>query len=137
MRHSTSPRPRTAGYGCWIAAPLRGVFTTSGSGGLEAAVGTTLSPGDRVLGVSAGALGNRFRSIAEAYGAVGLRAEKPSEVVPVLKEALKIKRPVFMDFVVDWREKVYPMVPAGASIDQMLFHEPEEKPRKKKLRAVK
>jgi acetolactate synthase-1/2/3 large subunit len=78
-----------------------------------------------------------FVKVAEAYGAVGLRAEKPSEVVPVLKEALKIKRPVFMDFVVDWKEKVYPMVPAGASIDQMLFHEPEEKPRKKKLRAVK
>jgi acetolactate synthase-1/2/3 large subunit len=78
-----------------------------------------------------------FVKVAAAYGAVGLRAEKPSDVVPVLKEALKIKRPVFMDFVVDWKEKVYPMVPAGASIDQMLFHEPEEKPRKKKLRAVK
>jgi acetolactate synthase-1/2/3 large subunit len=78
-----------------------------------------------------------FVKVAEAYGAVGLRAVKPSEVEPVLREAFKIKRPVFMDFVVDWKEKVYPMVPAGASIDQMLFHEPEEKPRKKKLRAVK
>jgi aspartate aminotransferase-like enzyme len=45
------------------------LLTTSGSGGLEAAVVNTLSPGDRVLGVSAGAFGNRFRSIAEAYGA--------------------------------------------------------------------
>jgi acetolactate synthase-1/2/3 large subunit len=78
-----------------------------------------------------------FVKVAEAYGAVGLRAVKPSEVEPVLREAFKIKRPVFMDFVVDWKEKVYPMVPAGASIDQMLFHEPEERPRKKKLRAVK
>ncbi len=65
-----------------------------------------------------------FVKVAEAYGAVGLRATKPSEVEPVLKEALKIKKkPVFMDFVVDWKEKVYPMVPAGAAIDEMIFEE--------------
>jgi acetolactate synthase-1/2/3 large subunit len=78
-----------------------------------------------------------FVMVAEAYGAVGLRATKPSEVEPVLKEAFKTKRPVFMDFVCDWREKVFPMVPAGASIDHMLFDESEEKKEKKKLRAVK
>ncbi len=79
-----------------------------------------------------------FVKIAEAYGAVGLRATKPSEVVPVLKEAIKTKKPVFMDFVVDWKEKVYPMVPAGAAIDDMLFYEPaRKKPARKRLRAVK
>jgi acetolactate synthase-1/2/3 large subunit len=77
-----------------------------------------------------------FVKLAEAYGAVGLRATKPSEVEPVLKEAFKIKKTVFMDFVVHWKEKVYPMVPAGAPIDHMLFEEPEEKV-EKKLRAVK
>ncbi|MDP2753408.1 MAG: biosynthetic-type acetolactate synthase large subunit [Nitrospirota bacterium] len=77
-----------------------------------------------------------FVKIAEAYGAVGLRATKPGEVEPVLKEAFKTKRTVFMDFVVDWKEKVFPMVPPGAPIDQMLFEEPEEKA-KKKLKAVK
>ncbi len=78
-----------------------------------------------------------FLKVAEAYGAVGLRAEKPSEVVPVIKEALKVKdRPVFMDFRVDWKEKVYPMVPAGAAIDEMIFEEEPEK-EEKKLRAVK
>ena len=77
-----------------------------------------------------------FVKIAEAYGAVGLRATKPSEVEPVLKEAFKTKRTVFMDFVVDWKEKVYPMVPPGAPIDQMLFEEKEEKA-EKKLKAVK
>ncbi len=77
-----------------------------------------------------------FVKVAEAYNAVGLRATKPEEVEPVLKEALKVKdKPVFMDFVVDWREKVYPMVPAGASIDEMLFE--EEKKEEKKVRAVK
>jgi len=77
-----------------------------------------------------------FIKVAEAYGAVGLRATKPSEVEPVLKEGFKIKKTVFMDFHVHWKEKVYPMVPAGAAIDQMLFEETEEKPAKK-LKAVK
>lgn len=78
-----------------------------------------------------------FVKVAEAYGAVGLRATKPEEVEPVIKEALKIKNiPVFIDFVVDWKEKVYPMVPAGASIDEMIFEQEEKKPAKK-LKAVK
>lgn len=75
-----------------------------------------------------------FVKVAEAYGAVGLRATKPSEVEPVIKEALSIRKPVFMDFVVDWKEKVYPMVPPGAAIDQMIF---EEKKKERKLKAVK
>jgi len=77
-----------------------------------------------------------FVKVAEAYSAVGLRATKKSEVEPVLKEAFAIKRPVFMDFVIDCAEKVYPMVPAGAAIDQMLFREEAKKP-EKKLKAVK
>ena len=42
-----------------------------------------------------------------------------------------------MDFVVDWKEKVYPMVPAGASIDEMIFDEEKEDKKEKKLKAVK
>jgi aspartate aminotransferase-like enzyme len=45
------------------------ILTCAGTGGLEAAVVNTLSPGDRVLGVSIGAFGDRFAGIAEAYGA--------------------------------------------------------------------
>jgi aspartate aminotransferase-like enzyme len=44
------------------------LLTTSGTGGLEAAVVNTLSPGDRVLAISIGAFGDRFINIAEAYG---------------------------------------------------------------------
>jgi len=77
-----------------------------------------------------------FVKVAEAYGAVGFRATKPSEVEPVLKEAFRIKKTVVMDFNVYWKEKVYPMVPAGAPIDQMLFEETKEKA-EKKLKAVK
>jgi acetolactate synthase I/II/III large subunit len=76
-----------------------------------------------------------FVALAEAYGAVGLRAEKPSEVEPVLKDAFKVKRPVMMDFVCDWKEKVFPMVAPGAPIDEMMFGEKEKKS-EKKLRAA-
>lgn len=77
-----------------------------------------------------------FVKVAQAYGAVGLRATKPSEVEPVIREAFKVNKPVVMDFVCDWKEKVYPMVPAGAAIDQMLLLEPEAENKKKKLKAV-
>jgi len=62
-----------------------------------------------------------FVKLAEAYGAMGLRATKPSEVVPVIKKALNSKKPVIMDFVVEQEEGVYPMVPAGAAIDEMIL----------------
>jgi acetolactate synthase-1/2/3 large subunit len=62
-----------------------------------------------------------FVKLAEAYGAVGLRAQRPAEVVPVIREALRTPLPVFMDFVVESEEGVYPMVPAGEAIDRMLL----------------
>jgi acetolactate synthase-1/2/3 large subunit len=62
-----------------------------------------------------------FVKLAEAFGAVGLRASKPEEVEPVLKEGLAVSRPVIMDFRVDREEGVYPMVPAGAPITEMLL----------------
>ncbi|HUT84850.1 MAG TPA: biosynthetic-type acetolactate synthase large subunit [Thermodesulfobacteriota bacterium] len=62
-----------------------------------------------------------FVKLAEAYGAVGLRAQKPEEVVPVIKKALSIRQPVFMDFWVDPEEGVYPIVPAGAPISKMIL----------------
>ena len=65
--------------------------------------------------------GPDFVKLAEAYGAVGLRATKPEEVEPVIREALAIRRPVIMDFVVDRDECVYPMVPAGAALTEMLL----------------
>jgi acetolactate synthase-1/2/3 large subunit len=59
--------------------------------------------------------------IAEAYGALGLRATTPDEVVPVIKKGLSARGPVIMDFVVEREECVYPMVPAGAPITEMLL----------------
>ncbi|NPA58516.1 MAG: biosynthetic-type acetolactate synthase large subunit [Aquificae bacterium] len=62
-----------------------------------------------------------FVKLAEAMGAVGLRATKPSEVREVLQKAMEINdRPVIMDFVVDREENVLPMVPAGKSYREMI-----------------
>ena len=62
-----------------------------------------------------------FVKLAEAYGAEGLRATKPEEVETVLKKGLASKKPVIMDFVVEKEECVYPMVPAGAPVTEMLL----------------
>jgi len=62
-----------------------------------------------------------FVKLAEAYGAVGLRATKPSEVEPVIKEALATDNTVMMDFVVAREEGVFPMVPAGKATTEMLL----------------
>ena len=62
-----------------------------------------------------------FVLLAQAYGAVGLRATKPSEVEAVIKEALATKNTVVMDFVISREEGVYPMVPAGKATTEMLL----------------
>jgi acetolactate synthase-1/2/3 large subunit len=62
-----------------------------------------------------------FVKLAEAYGAEGLRATKPEEVEAILKKGLASKKPVIMDFQVEKEECVYPMVPAGAPVTEMLL----------------
>ncbi len=62
-----------------------------------------------------------FVKLAEAYGAVGLRATKPSEVEDVLSRGLASDKTIIMDFVVEREESVYPMVPAGGAITEMLL----------------
>jgi acetolactate synthase-1/2/3 large subunit len=61
-----------------------------------------------------------FVKLAEAYGAVGLRASRPSEVEPVIRAALASDRPTIMDFIVNPAEKVSPMVPAGSPLSEIL-----------------
>lgn len=62
-----------------------------------------------------------FVKIADAYGAKGLRATRPEEVEEVIREALSIPGPVVIDFEVAQEECVYPMVPAGGSLRDMLL----------------
>ncbi len=62
-----------------------------------------------------------YVKLAEAYGAVGLRAEHPDEVDAVIDKALSIEdRSVVIDFRVDAKEMCFPMVPAGASNDDII-----------------
>ncbi|MBA3008321.1 MAG: biosynthetic-type acetolactate synthase large subunit [Proteobacteria bacterium] len=62
-----------------------------------------------------------FVLLAQAYGAVGLRATKKSEVEAVIKEALATDNTVIMDFVIAREECVFPMVPAGKATTEMLL----------------
>jgi acetolactate synthase I/II/III large subunit len=59
--------------------------------------------------------------VAEAYGAVGLRLDAEKDVDKVLKEAFRNNKPTFIDVRVNPEECVYPMVPAGASLKEMLL----------------
>jgi acetolactate synthase-1/2/3 large subunit len=63
-----------------------------------------------------------FVKLAEAYGHVGMRIEKSSDVEGALREALALKdRLVFMDFQTDQTENVFPMVQAGKGLSEMLL----------------
>ena len=62
-----------------------------------------------------------FVRLAESYGAVGLRVFTPDQVRPALEKAFSVHdRPVILDFVVDPEENVFPMVPAGAALYEMI-----------------
>jgi acetolactate synthase I/II/III large subunit len=59
---------------------------------------------------------------AEAMGCAGFRVDNADDVIPTIEKANAINdRPVVIDFRTDWREKVYPMVPAGASNDDIIL----------------
>lgn len=63
-----------------------------------------------------------FVKLAEAYGHVGLLVEKPADVEPALREAIRLKdRTVFLDIRTDPTENVWPMVKAGQGITEMLL----------------
>ncbi len=67
-----------------------------------------------------------FVKLAEAYGAVGIRVTDPGEIGPALARAAEVTdRPVFIDFHISREANVWPMVPAGAGIDQMMSGERE------------
>lgn len=62
-----------------------------------------------------------FAKLAEAFGATGIRVERPEEVRPALEQAEKIEDgPVVIDFIVDEEENVFPMVPSGAGLGEVI-----------------
>ncbi len=152
-----------AAIGAKVANPGKMVFSISGDGSIQMNIQELATSVENNIPVKVVILNNRylgmvrqwqelfyqerysssdlgstpdFVKVAEAYGAAGLRAQTPADVVPVLKEGMKVKKTVFMEFVIDRYEKVFPMVPAGASINEMIFGE-EKKKEEKKLKAVK
>ncbi|MGI9212222.1 MAG: biosynthetic-type acetolactate synthase large subunit [Methylococcaceae bacterium] len=61
-----------------------------------------------------------FQKLAEAYGHVGMQIKKPADVRPALEEAFRMKdRTVFMDFITDPTENVYPMIETGKAHNEM------------------
>ena len=62
-----------------------------------------------------------FVKLAEAYGAEGYRITSAADLRPVLEKALGTPNPAFIDVVVEREENVYPIVPAGAALDEMLL----------------
>jgi acetolactate synthase-1/2/3 large subunit len=65
-----------------------------------------------------------FVKLAEAYGHVGMRIDKPADVEGALREALAMKdRLVFLDFITDQTENVFPMVPGGKGMSEMILSE--------------
>lgn len=65
--------------------------------------------------------GPDFVKLAEAYGATGFRVTKEEDIEPVMQKAMEIDGPVFIDFVVESLESVYPWVLAGDAIDNVLL----------------
>ena len=67
-----------------------------------------------------------FVKLAEAYGAVGLRANKVGDLDAVLKEAIAVSGPVIVDVPTYRFENVYPMIPAGGCNHEMILEDPPE-----------
>jgi acetolactate synthase-1/2/3 large subunit len=69
--------------------------------------------------------------LAEAYGCVGIRVTKPSEVVPAIEKMISTPAPVVLDVCVDKDECVYPMVPAGGANKDMILGPPSREAKEK------
>tara|TARA_B100000965_G_scaffold94215_1_gene76926 strand:+ start:73 stop:1836 length:1764 start_codon:yes stop_codon:yes gene_type:complete len=67
-----------------------------------------------------------FVKLAEAYGCVGIRANKPQELDGKIAEMLSVNKPVIFDCVVDKAENCYPMIPSGKAHNQMLLGDQDE-----------
>ena len=67
-----------------------------------------------------------FVKLAEAYGCVGIRANKPNELDGKIEEMLSVNKPVIFDCVVDKTENCYPMIPSGKPHNQMLLGKQDE-----------
>ena len=137
-----------SGIGAKVAFPQRDVIVVDGDGSMQMNIQELATAVQDKVGVKVAIVNNGFLGmvrqwqqlfykkrysytklsvqpdfvrLAEAYGAHGFRAEKPEDVVPVLKKGLSTEGPVLMDFVVEPEENVYPIIPAGAAINKIIL----------------
>ncbi|MDX1762974.1 MAG: biosynthetic-type acetolactate synthase large subunit [bacterium] len=143
-----------AAIGAQFACPDKVVFDIAGDGSIQMNIQELATAVQHKLPVKIAILDNRFLGmvrqwqqlfydcryastcltsapdfvkLAEAYGAVGIRVTKKEDVAKAIKKAIAIKNTVILHFIVDREANVMPMVPAGASIDEMLFEDKGEK----------
>lgn len=136
-----------AAIGAQVACPDRVVFDIAGDGSIQMNIQELTTAVNNKLPVKIAILNNSylgmvrqwqemfyeknyagtilegnpdFVKLAEAYGAFGILVENKKDVVPALKKALKYPGPVLIDFRISREENVWPMVPSGVSIKQMI-----------------
>ena len=61
-----------------------------------------------------------FVKLAEAYGMLGIRVTEKNQVVPAIEQANETDGPVILDFMVQDEENVYPMIPSGQSVKELI-----------------
>ncbi len=137
-----------AAIGAQFACPDKVVFDIAGDGSIQMNIQELATAVQHRLPVNVAILDNRFLGmvrqwqqlfyecrysstclhsgpdfvrLAEAYGAVGLRITEKEDVPDAIREAIATKNTVLLDFIVDREANVMPMVPAGASIDEMML----------------
>jgi acetolactate synthase-1/2/3 large subunit len=71
-----------------------------------------------------------FVKLAEAMGAEGIRVTKKEEIAPALEKAFSLGKPVVIDCIIDSDDKVFPMVPAGAAIEEVFDEDDLEESKK-------
>lgn len=142
-----------ASIGAQMAQPDKTVFTVAGDGGFQMTVQELATAVEQKLPIKIAIMNNGylgmvrqwqelfwnkrysgvnihvqpdFVKLAEAYGAAGFRVEQKDQVEAAIKQAMKIKdRPALIDFHVVKEENVFPMIPAGQSIEEMMVHRPK------------
>ena len=142
-----------AGIGAQVAHPDKTVFVIDGDGSVQMNIQEVMTAVANKLPVKVAIMNNQylgmvrqwqelfwnrrysgvdiaaqpdFVKLAEAYGAVGLRVEKRKQVPDALKKSLEYKdRPVLIDFRIEREENVFPMIPAGQSIEEMMVQRPK------------
>jgi len=142
-----------AGIGAQIGRPDKTVFVIDGDGSIQMNIQEVMTAVMHKVPVKVAIMNNRylgmvrqwqelfwnrrysgvdisaqpdFVKLAEAYGAIGMRVEKKDQVADALRKSLEYKdKPVLIDFRIEREENVFPMIPAGQSIEEMMVHRPK------------